>query len=254
MESNPQPLISIITPAYTAAEYIRFTIESVLAQTWQNWEMVIADDCSKDRTQDIVLEYAAKDPRIRYVRHEVNGGPAKTRNTALLNAKGRFVAFLDSDDLWLPQKLEHQIQFMLAKKAGMSYTLYRRFRTGDPEPGRLIVLPEVFYYETLLKNTGIAGCSTVMLDKEITGDILFPLVRPEDFALWLSILKRNIPAYGLMEDLVRYRVSLTSVSGNKLRSAKWTWNVYRNVEKLSLPYAIWCFLNYSTRAFIRYWL
>ncbi|MCS7073795.1 MAG: glycosyltransferase family 2 protein, partial [Bacteroidia bacterium] len=204
-------------------------------------------------TREVVLSYAAKDSRIRLIQQEINSGPAKTRNTALQAAHGRFIAFLDSDDLWLPEKLEHQLKFMLQQKAGMSYTLYRRFRADPNNPGRLIILPKQFDYDTLLKNTGIAGCSTVMLDKTITGEVFFPSVKHEDFVLWLSILKRGIIAVGLMEDLVRYRISFSSVSGNKLRSAKWTWNVYRNIEKLSLPYSIWCFLHYSIRAFIRYW-
>lgn len=240
--------VSIITPAYNAALLISHAIESVQAQTFTDWEMLIVDDCSTDNTCDIVEHYALSDPRIHLIRQSENGGPAKARNTALKAASGRYIAFLDSDDLWLPEKLERQLVFMAEKDAAISYTLYRRFTDNKDQPGRVISLPESFNYLQLLKNTGIA-CLTVMIDTKITGPLEMQFVRHEDYALWLELLKRGLVAQGLMEDLARYRIAKTSVSGNKLRSVSWVWRIYRDVEKLSLLYASWCLLNYGWRAY-----
>lgn len=240
--------VSIITPAYNAALLIFHAIESVQAQTYTDWEMLIVDDCSKDNTCAIVEGYALADPRIHLIRQFENGGPAKARNTALKAASGRYIAFLDSDDLWLPEKLERQLAFMAEKNAAISYTLYRRFTENKDQPGKVITLPGSFSYRQLLKNTGIA-CLTVMIDTNITGPLEMQLVRHEDYALWLELLKRGLVAQGLMEDLARYRIAKTSVSGNKLRSVSWVWRIYRDVEKLSLLYASWCLLNYGWRAY-----
>lgn len=240
--------VSIITPAYNAAHLIAQAIESAQAQTFTEWEMLIVDDCSTDSTCSIVENYALSDPRIHLIRQLENGGPAEARNTALKAASGRYIAFLDSDDLWLPNKLTRQLAFMAEKNSAISYTLYRRFSDDKDYPSDIISLPTSFNYHQLLKNTGIA-CLTVMIDTKITGPLEMQLVRHEDFALWLKLLKRGIVAHGLMEDLARYRIAKTSVSGNKLRSVSWVWKIYRDIEKLRLPYAAWCLLNYGWRAY-----
>ena len=244
------PVVSIITPAFNARRTVAQAIESVQAQTFPHWKMVIVDDLSTDDTCSIVEAYVKADSRIRLLRQRINGGPACARNAGLKVAVGRYVAFLDSDDYWLPAKLERQLSFMMANNAALSYTLYRRFADDIAEAGPLVSLPPSFTYEALLKNTGIA-CLTVMVDRELTGVIEFPLIRHEDYALWLTLLKRGLVAYGLLEDLARYRVSNSSVSGNKLKSASWVWNIYRDGEKLSLPHAAWCFGNYAWNAYRR---
>lgn len=244
------PVVSIITPAFNARRTVAQAIESVQAQTFQQWEMVVVDDLSADDTCSIVETYVKADSRIRLLRQRINGGPACARNAGLKAAVGRYVAFLDSDDYWLPAKLDRQLSFMRANSAALSYTLYRRFADDIAETGPLVGLPSFFTYEALLKNTGIA-CLTVMIDRELAGVIEFPLIRHEDYALWLTLLKRGLVAYGLLEDLARYRVSNSSVSGNKLKSASWVWNIYRDSEKLSLPHAAWCFGNYAWNAYRR---
>lgn len=244
------PSVSIITPAFNASRTIAQTIRSVQCQTFKNWEMIVVDDRSTDDTYAIVEEFAASDNRIRLQQQPINGGPARARNAALKTATGRYVAFLDSDDYWLPEKLERQLAFMAARDAVLSYTLYRRFRHESESLGPLVQLPHTLAYKDLLKNTAIA-CLTVIVDRERTGYIEFPLIRHEDYALWLRLLKQGFVAYGLMEDLARYRVSSGSVSGNKLKSAAWVWSIYRNVENLSLTYASWCFANYVWNAFKR---
>lgn len=245
-----KPSVSIITPAFNASRTIGQTIRSVQGQTFQNWEMIVVDDRSTDDTCAIVKNFAASDSRIRLQQQLINGGPARARNAALKTAEGRYIAFLDSDDYWLPEKLERQLTFMTAKDVALSYTFYRRFREGGESLEPLVQLPRTLAYKDLLKNTAIA-CLTVMVDRERTGPIEFPVIRHEDYALWLRLLKQGFVAHGLMEDLARYRVSGGSVSGNKLKSATWVWNIYRTVEKLSLPYASWCFVNYVWNAYRR---
>jgi teichuronic acid biosynthesis glycosyltransferase TuaG len=210
--------------------------------------MIIVDDCSTDDTCNIVTQRMQADQRIQLIKLSSNQGPAVARNTALHAAKGRYIAILDSDDLWLPEKLERQLVFMAEKGAAMSYTLYRRFFEDSSTPGAVISLQSSFNYRQLLKNTGIA-CLTVIIDTKITGRIEMQPVRHEDYALWLKLLKRGIVAQGLMEDLARYRISKASVSGSKLKSVSWVWRIYRDIEKLSMPYAAWCLLNYGWHAY-----
>lgn len=242
------PLVSIVMPAYNAAKTIGQSIESVQAQVLTDWELLVVDDCSFDETCSIVRGYASSDKRINLISQSANGGPARARNVALRVAQGRYIAFLDSDDCWLPKKLERQVDFMIKTKSALSYTLYRRFIVDINQPGSLVELPSSFTYGELLKNTGI-GCLTAMIDRELSGPIEFSLIRHEDYALWLSILKNGIVAHGLMEDLGRYRVSSKSVSGNKFKSASWVWNIYRRDEKLSFFQAAWCFSNYAWNAY-----
>ena len=244
-------VVSIITPVFNGAGVIWQAIESVQAQTFKDWEMIIVDDCSTDDTTEVVKRYATSDSRIRLICQMENGGPARARNAALRAAEGRYIAFLDSDDLWLPRKLELQLAFMAKKGAAISYTSYRRFTDDSEKPGHVISLSNSFDYRGLLKNTGIA-CLTVMVDRKLIGPVEMPLVRHEDYALWLGLLKRGFVAHGLQLDLARYRVSQSSVSGNKFKSASWVWNIYRNVEKLSFPYAVWCLFNYGLNAYSKH--
>lgn len=242
--------VSVITPAYNAAGLIRLAVGSLQAQTFQDWEMIIVDDCSTDNTGQVVEELAGLDNRIRLVRHSSNSGPAAARNTALAVAGGRYVAFLDSDDLWLPRKLELQVAFMTGEGAALSHTAYRRFQSDPARAGPVIAARAHFDYRTLLKNSGMA-CLTVMIDRERTGPFTMPVVRHEDYALWLSLLRRGLESRGLNLDLARYRVSESSVSSNKLRSAKWVWDIYRNNERLNIPYATWCLAHYATNALLK---
>jgi teichuronic acid biosynthesis glycosyltransferase TuaG len=209
--------------------------------------MIIVDDCSTDDTVAVIKNFAASDERIRLLRQPANAGPANARNAALKAARGRYVAFLDSDDLWLPRKIELQLAFMAKNRAALSYTAYRRFDPSSQRTGVLIPARPTFNYRALLGNPGIA-CLTAIVDRERTGAFLMPLVRHEDFALWLSLLRGGLEARGLNVDLARYRVSEASVSSNKVRSAQWVWSIYRDVEGLSLPYAGWCLTHYAINA------
>lgn len=244
------PLVSIITPAYNAAGFISDAITSVKNQTFNNWELIIVDDCSNDSTVQVINNFLKNDTRIKLFSNHINLGPAASRNFGLTKASGRFICFLDSDDYWLPSKLESQLNFMQLNNISFSYTLYRTFRESTTEPNDLVLLPKSFTYHELLKNTGIA-CLTVMLDREKYGNVKFPLVKHEDFALWLTLLSQGTVAHGLMNDLARYRIANGSVSSNKFQSITWVWNIYRKNEKLSLLYSFWCLCNYIANALIK---
>lgn len=239
------PLVSIITPSYNAEKFIEETIKSVQNQTLTDWEMIIVDDCSKDKTRDILHRIAELDSRLKVVLSEENGGAAVARNTALEQAKGRYIAFLDSDDLWKPKKLEKQIAVMQKNNYAFTFTAYELMNENGDLLNKTINAPNKIDYKGLLKNT-IIGCLTVILDKDQVGDVRMPNIRTrQDFALWLSVLRDGHTAYGLSEPLSVYRLVEGSISSNKLKTAKRNWYVYREIEKLSLPYASWCFLNYA---------
>jgi len=241
------PLVSIITPAWNAAAFIAETVGSVQAQTIADWEMLIADDCSTDATIAVVERLAAADPRIRLIRRSTNGGPGLTRQSALDHAVGRFVAFLDADDLWLPNKLARQLPFMQERRAALSYTAFRRIAEDGSQLRALKRVPSSLTYDALLRNTAIATV-TAIVDRDVSGPIEIKNQGYDDFCLWLSILRRGHVAYGLNEDLARYRVRGGSISSRPLRSAHWVWNIYRNVEGLPWPRAAWCLANYGVRA------
>lgn len=244
--NNAAGRVSIIMPAYNAARFIRESLDSVLAQTYKEWELLVVDDCSSDSTREIVREYVTRDPRVILFELPVNSGPAQARNFALEKATGRYIAFLDSDDLWVPNKIERQLKFMREGRLAFAFTSYRRVSERGCLIGGVVPVEAKFSYKKLLKNTGIA-CLTVMLDRNLCGEVRMPDVRHEDYALWLMLLRRGISAYGLKEDLARYRVVTNSVSNRKWRSASWVWNIYRKQEKLNFVFALWCFVNYAVR-------
>lgn len=245
-----EQLVSIITPAYKSQDVIAETIRSVQAQSYPHWEMLIVEDGSPDNTAEVVASFAATDRRIRLIR-QANSGPAMARQKALDNARGRYIAFLDSDDLWLPDKLKRQLDFMNRENAAFTYTAFRRIQADGSGAGHLIVVPEQMTYRRLLGNTAIAT-STVLIDHAATGKFRMTKTYYDDFVLWLGILKRGQLALGLNEDLMRYRVMGSSVSRNKSRSARMVWRTYREIENLAWPVAVIHFLRYSFHAFLKY--
>lgn len=244
-------LVSIITPAYRAERFVGATIESVIAQDYGNWEMIVVDDRSPDDTSGVVQRYAMNEPRVRLIRQTENAGPASARNTALDAARGRFVAFLDSDDLWMPGKLRQQLAFMAANAAAFSFTSFRRISESGDRVGHLIQVPERLDYRALLTNTAIAT-SSVIIDRAATGSFRMTKTYYDDFVLWLEILKRGHAAYGLDADLLRYRVLGQSVSRNKFNSSRWVWRTYREIEGLDPISAAKCFVSYAWHAGLKY--
>lgn len=249
--ASPDDLVSIITPAYRAAAFIEATIASVRNQSFPDWELIIADDCSPDDTRAVVSANAAVDARIRLLELPRNGGPALARNAALEAASGRWIAFLDSDDLWLPDKLERQLHFHRSSGAALTCTGFRRISAGAERTGRYIRPPSTLDYRGALGLTGIAT-STVILDRERTGPVRMKPVYYDDFACWLDVLRSGALAKGLDEDLMRYRVMSGSISRNKLHSAGEVWKQLRKVEQLGLPMALQSFGRYAFHATLKY--
>lgn len=241
-------LVSIITPTYNASRFIEETIKSVINQTYSEWEMIIIDDCSSDNTIELVSKYCLLDNRIKLYQLETNSGAAIARNLGIRNSKGRFIAFLDSDDLWDLNKLEKQLSFMQENKFGFSFTGYRVISESGVYLNKDVKVPDKINYNDLLGNT-IIGCLTVIIDKNIIGEFQMPLLRAgQDTATWLSILKKGHIAYGYNEVLASYRKVNGSISNNKLKALKRTWYIYRNVENISLWKSIFYFIGYTYNA------
>lgn len=242
------PLVSIIMPLFNAERYVAQSIESVLAQSYTNWELLVCDDCSSDASAAIVASFAAQDPRIKISYSTENKGIAKTRNACLSLAQGRFVAFLDDDDLWTSDKLEKQVRFMLKSQCGFCYANYDLMNEDGSARGKTIRTEGVIDYHKYLKNT-IIGCGTVMLDTVQVGEIALPENKTsDDMALWLSILSRGHNAYPLDEVLMHYRVRSDSASSNKLKAARDVWQVYRKIEKIPFFKSLCYFCCYAFNA------
>lgn len=242
--------VSIITPSFNSSDFISKTIESVLNQSYTDWEMIIVDDCSSDNSVDIIQKFINADSRIRLICHEKNSGAAVARNTGIENANGRFIAFLDSDDCWNSSKLEKQINFMLDNDFSFTYTKYHRVDESGKYLGT-IYTPDKINYNGLLK-TCVIGCLTAVYDTEKLGKIYFPLIRKrQDWALWLKILKEVDYAYCLPEDLASYTVRSNSISANKINASKYTWKLFTEVENLNVLKALYCYVHYLIRGAVR---
>lgn len=248
MNKDSNCLISVITPSYNSKDFIVSTINSVLSQSYKNWELLITDDCSSDNTWDIIKEYSLKDDRIKVFKLAKNSGAPTARNNSLSNAKGKFIAFLDSDDLWLPNKLERQIDFMKSNDYAFSFSSYECINESGENLNHIIEAPQLMTYSKYLKNT-IIGCLTVVIDKSKVGYFEMPNIKSShDMALWLSILKKGFDAHGMNEVLSQYRIVSTSNTANKFKAAKDVWRVYRNIEGLSILRSLWCFSFYVINA------
>ena len=245
------PEVSIITPAFNAERLIGAALDSIAQQAYEDFEAIVVDDCSGDGTPAVVEQRAKLDPRIRLIRQPENGGPSRARQAALDKATGRYIAFLDCDDVWLPHKLTRQLDFMESRRASLSYTEFRRMSADGMRVGRRVRVPAHLDYADLLCNTAIAT-STVIVDRERTGPFAMTHTYYDDYALWLSLLRRGHRAHGLKEDLMRYRVSANSWSRNKANSARWVWRTYREVEGLSVARSAWCFANSACRGALKY--
>lgn len=244
-------LVSIIVPLYNASKFIDDTINTVLNQTYENWELLFINDCSTDDSIKIIKKY--KDNRIKIINNKENSGAAISRNVGIKASKGRYICFLDADDLWKEEKLQKQIDFMRKNNCAFSFTGYEfALENGIPN-GKKVFVPNKINYKQALKNTTI-WTSTVMLDmkKLDKDDIYMPNVRRgQDTATWWKILKKVDYAYGLNDILSFYRRTNTSLSSNKITALKRTWNLYRNIEHLNIVYSIYNFIFYVFNAIRR---
>lgn len=226
------------------------TVESVRFQNFKDWELILVDDNSQDNSYALAHELAENDSRIKVIKLSENSGAAVARNTAIAAAQGRYIAFLDSDDLWLPNKLERQLNIMQQKDIAFSFSAYEKI----DEQGNLLGfmgVPEKVNYDQLLKCC-VIGCLTAMYDTEKLGKVYMPLIRKrQDLGLWLCLLKKTEFAYGIQEKLGQYRLRKGSISSNKANAASFTWRLYRDVEKLGLLKSSYYFLHYAVRGVLR---
>lgn len=246
--------ISIIVPAYNAADYIEQTVNQVRNQTFTDWELILVEDCSKDNTKDVLNDVIDKlqDNRIRVIYKEHNEGAAKARNTGLEHAVGRYIAFLDADDIWLPQKLEKELAFMKEKNAGFVFSSYEFGDEDGIGTGKIVRVPKTITYKQALSRT-VIFTTTVLFDTQIVSKelIRMPDIPSEDTATWWQILRSGIVAYGLQEITAVYRRPQQSLSSNKGQAIKRIWYLYRKIEKLSLPVSIYSFIGWAFRATFR---
>lgn len=251
--SGQDRLISIIVPVYNAGLYIEQTISMVCAQSYRSWELILVDDCSSDDSISRIERCAADNQEnIRLIKKNVNEGAARARNTGLKEAKGRYVAFLDADDVWMPDKLEKELAFMEEKQAAFVFTAYEFGDENAKRTGKVVQVPPTLTYKQALSRT-VIFTTTVLIDTEKIGRelICMPEVKSEDTATWWKILRNGFTACGLNEVLAIYRRPAKSLSSNKLEAIRRIWNLYRREEKLSLWYSGYNLFFWALRATLR---
>lgn len=227
-------MVSVIMPAYNSGKTISSSMESVVGQSYENWELLIYDDASCDNTLEKVYEYNKEDKRIKIFEGKKNKGVSFARNRLLQEASGRYIAFLDSDDRWKSDKLEKQLSFMEQTGCGFCYSGFELMDETGKISGKTMDIPgKKADYKALLKNNFI-GMLTIVIDTELTGKISFSSKRHEDLILWLSLARKDVQMLGIGETLAYYRISGKSLSGNKLKSAVWRWKVYYSTENLGI--------------------
>lgn len=244
-------LFSVIVPCHNADVYIVEAIESVISQSYTNWELLIIDDCSSDNSVSIIQNYCSIDNRIKYYKtKEPSGSPALPRNIGIENAMGRFIAFLDSDDVWLPNKLEEQLKLFDKTETAIVYSNYEKMAETGKRENRIIKAPSTVDYKQLLLGN-VIGCLTAVYDTDKIGKVYFSEHSHEDYIMWLSILKRGYMAKNTNTVTALYRVRNKSVSSNKLKALSWQWSIYVDVEKTGYLKAIYYFVNYAYKAFLK---
>lgn len=237
-------------PLYNCEEYIRESIESVRQQTFKNWELIIVDDASTDKSVDIVKQIMKEESRICFIGLNMNRGVSNARNIATEGAKGKFIAFLDSDDLWLPTKLVKQIEAMEMENILLSYGSYILIDENGNSRGIFKAKNKVSY-EDMLKTSEI-GTLTMMYNTDELGKHYFLEIGHEDYVMKLEVLKKIDFAKGITEPLAKYRVTKKSLSRNKFKAALWQWNIYRDVEKLSFLKSVYYFIFYAYNGLKKY--
>ncbi|AUB65106.1 glycosyl transferase [Bacillus thuringiensis] len=247
-EPNEPPYVSVITPSYNSIRFIGETISSVQNQSYENWEMIIVDDGSTDQSAAKIKEMIEGDSRIRLLSLKENVGAAKARNLAIQEARGRYIAFLDSDDIWLPHKLKTQLLFMEEMNIAFSYASYSLIDENGNELNREVSVPKSVDYHYLVGNT-IIGCLTVMIDREKIPYVEMPSIQPEDTALWLNLLHEGYEAKGIQQVLAKYRIVTNSVSRNKIRAAFRYWKLLREQERLNSVQIFYYFSKYAYHAY-----
>ncbi|MHA1074052.1 glycosyltransferase family 2 protein [Enterobacter ludwigii] len=250
---DAKPLVSIITATFNSEKFIIDTFRSIQAQTYENWEWIITDDCSTDRTMEILHELQKSEPRIKIYKNKENYGAAVSRNNSLKYRKGDYIAFIDSDDIWYPDKLKRQLDFM-GEDIDFSFTSFEMVDEAGLPYNRIIDHKPLtpLSYKDMLKKNATLGCSTVILRASAFNEIKMPLIRTgQDYATWLSLLKTNKKAYLFPEVLTKYRIVKGSISRNKIKKALRQWEIYRRVEGINIITSSYYFIHYAFKATFR---
>lgn len=243
-------IISIVVPVYNCEKFIEETITSVLNQTYKDFELILVNDCSTDKSVDKIKSFS--DARIRLIEQETNQGAYAARNKGVKEARGRYIAFLDADDIWEPVKLEHELTFMKEEDAGFVFSGYEFADEKGVGNGAIVKVPHTISFKQALRNTTIFT-STVLIDRtKIPEDlILMPNIKSEDTATWWRILKAGNTGYGLNENLVKYRRSAGTLSANKFAAIKRIWRLYRDIAGLSVISSVFNFVCWAITAVLR---
>lgn len=252
--NNETPLVSVIMPAYNAADFIEEAIASVRAQTIEEWELFVIDDGSRDQSYELALSFGQIDPRIKVLRNKENMGVSKTRNRGIAMASGKYIAFLDSDDVWYPEKLQRQLEVLHSTNAAITYCAYEIIGPSGENVKPDYLVPPMVTYQVLLKQNYIQ-CSAMLIKAELVKKYLFNTeYYHEDYILSLDILKEGEIAAGCTELLLRWRYVANSRSFDKKRSAANRWKIYRNYLKLPFVHCVWLFIAYAIGGIKKYGL
>lgn len=250
-ETFSNNLVSVVMPMHNSAAFLREAICSVLAQTYKQWELIIVEDASSDDSLSIAKKYERVDDRIRVLVNENPIGiPSAPRNMAIKAAKGRYIAFLDSDDIWFHQKLEQQLPLFTDSRVAIVFSNYEKMEEDGTRSNRIVAAPEHATYNSLLKGN-VIGNLTSVYDRAKVGTVMMPDKGHEDYVMWLNILKKGYLARNTGTVLGAYRLHDSSVSSQKLKTAKWQWDIYRDIEHLSLFRSVYCFCHYAYKAFVK---
>ncbi len=247
----PNELVSVIIPCYNSAKYLRECVESILNQTYTNLEVLITDDCSTDiDTKKILRELEHSDKRVKVFYLDRNSGPAAARNNSIEHAKGRYIAFCDSDDKWFEDKLSEQINLFKKNNYAVIYSNYEKINDKSKRTNRIVKAPKSTTYLQLLKGNTI-GNLTGIYDTLKVGKIKIKPIGHEDYAMWLDILKMGWTAHNTQTVTAAYRIHSQSLSFNKIKVLRWQWNIYRKHEKLSIKKTLYYFIHYSINALLK---
>lgn len=255
MDRDYSETVSVIIPVYHLEKYIRQTLDCVLAQTYTDWEVVLVEDGGGDRSAEIIEEFIAEKglgDKMRLIHQKDEFGAAAARNNGVMQSKGRYIAYLDGDDVWMPDKLEKELAFLKEKSAAFVFTGYEFADADAVGNGRVVKVPGTLNYKQALKNTTIFT-STVMFDTEKIPreKLMMPKIKSEDTALWWRLLREGNTAYGLNDNLVLYRRPGKSLSSNKLEAIRRIWMLYRKAEHLNVFYSAYNFVFWAFRAVAR---
>ena len=252
MPESSLPAVSVIVACYNSEKTIGAMIESVLSQSYTDWELIITDDGSTDGTPEVIRQYAARDSRIIAMRTDIHyGGPSEARNMGLDRALGQYIAFLDSDDLWLPDKLRVQMDFIEANGYDFVYSYYEKISGGNSRSGRIVATKKMVGYNDILKSNHIPFL-TAIIKRSVVGDTRFKDISQEDFCFWLDILKKGVTAHNQCVVTALYRISDGSRSSDKFKMARCYWHVVRHHQRTGFALSCRCMVSYAVEGLRKY--